>query len=255
LGRGIVVTRPAEQAQRLASLVRAAGGEAILFPVIEIRDIEDPRALHAVIDRLDEFDLAVFISPNAVEKAMARIAARRALPANLPVAAVGPGGVKALGRFGVNNVLAPAGRFDSEALLDLPQLGQLAGKRVVIFRGDGGRELLGETLTARGATVEYAACYRRLRPATDPAPLFAARARNGLAAITITSGEGLRNLCEMAGTAGQAPLASTPLFVTHARIAQGARERGFTTVIVTQAGDEGLVTGLVEYFQSVISDK
>src|SRR5262245_21769115 len=137
-GKNIVVTRPAHQEAGLAARIRAAGGDAICFPVIEIRDVEDPRALHAVIDRLHEFDLAVFISPNAAARGLSAIAARRVLPPRLAFAAIGPGGVKELARFGVTDVIAPARRYDSEALLELPQLAQLHGKRVVIFRGEGG---------------------------------------------------------------------------------------------------------------------
>jgi uroporphyrinogen-III synthase len=254
-GKGIVVTRPARQAGHLAALIQAAGGDAILFPVIEIRDVENPAPFLALIDRLDAFDIAIFISPNAVNKAMTLISARRALPAKLAVAAVGSASERELARFGVAGAIVPAGRADSEALLELPLLGHAEGKRVVIFRGEGGRELLGDTLAARGAAVEYAECYRRVRPELDPAMLLDAWARKRLAAITITSSEGLRNLWQMVGEGGQAPLATTPVFVPHPRIAQGARERGFTTVIDTKPGDEGLVAGLIEYFKGVISDQ
>jgi uroporphyrinogen-III synthase len=248
-GRAILVTRPARQAEQLATLIRAAGGEVILYPVIEIRDIDDPDRLYDLIDRLDEFDLAVFISPNAAHKALSLIGARRALPATLAVAAVGPGTAKALAELGVTNVLAPAGRGDSEALLALPQLAQPRGKRVVVFRGEGGRELLADELTARGAAIEYATCYRRARPAADAARLLDAWTNGALHAVTVTSSEGLRNLCEMAGTAGRALLAKTPVFVSHPRIAETARTLGLTQVIVAaDPGDEGLVAALIEHF-------
>src|SRR5574340_1570226 len=103
-GRGIVITRPAHQAQPLADLIRAAGGNPILFPVLEILDAADLRPLNALIDRLDEFDLAIFISPNAVNKAMNLIAARRGLPSRLRAAAIGRGSVKELRRFGISDV-------------------------------------------------------------------------------------------------------------------------------------------------------
>lgn len=254
-GRGIVVTRPARQAERLASLIRAAGGEAIRFPVIEIRDVEDPSSLHHLIDRLEEFDLAVFISPNAANKGIAQIRSRRALPAGLAVAAVGPGTARELSALGVPNVTAPRGRGDSESLLELPQLTQAHGKRVVIFRGEGGRELLAEALAARGALVEHAVCYRRGRPALDPAPLLVAWASGRLAAITATSSEGLRNLCEMVGAAGRTLLVATPVFVTHPRIGQTAREHGMAKVIVTAGpGDEALLVALIQFFKGVSGD-
>ena len=248
-GKGIVVTRPARQAERLAALVRAAGGEPILYPVIEIRDVTHPDPLNDLIDRLDEFDLAVFVSPNAAAKALGLIRERRAFPAGLAVAAVGPGTARELKRHGIADVAAPAGRGDSETLLDLPQLGEPQGKRVVVFRGDGGRELLADELTARGALVEYATCYRRARPGLDPAPLLAAWAGGRLAAFTVTSSEGLRNLCEMVGPAGRALLARTPVFVTHPRIGETARKLSLSAVFVTaEPGDEGLVAALAAHF-------
>lgn len=247
-GRGIVVTRPARQARALAELIRGAGGRAILFPVLEILDAEDLRPLHALTARLEEFDVAVFISPNAVAKAMNLITARRALPAGLEIAAIGRGSVKALAQFGITQVIAPSRRFDSEALLALPQFADMTGRRVVIFRGDGGRELLGDTLAARGARIEYAECYRRGRPNLDCAPLMKAWARNELHAIIVTSSEGLRNLFDMVGKLGQTWLRKTPLVVPHARIAETASGLGLANVIVTAPDDEGIVAGLCEFF-------
>jgi len=247
-GRGIVVTRPAHQAAHLSDLIRAAGGRVILFPVIEIVEAGDLQPLLALIDRLDEFDLAIFISPNAVNKAMNLIKARRALPPHLQLAAIGRSGVRELKHFGITAVIAPAARFDSEALLELPALQEVAGKRIVIFRGDGGRELLGDTLTARGAAIEYAECYRRGRPQLDAAPLLKAWARNELHAIISTSSEGLHNLFDLVGKLGQSWLRKTPLFVPHPRIEQTARELGLATVVLTAQGDEGLVEGLAQWF-------
>ena len=249
-GRRIVVTRPAQQTEPLAALIRAAGGEPIVFPVLEILDAEDLRPLNAVIDRLDDFDLAIFISPNAVNKAMNLIGTRRALPARLKVAAIGRGSVKALGQFGVTEVIAPRGRFDSEALLGLPELAAVHGKNVVIFRGEGGRELLGDTLIARGARLEYAECYRRGKPGADTARLMRAWARNELDAIVVTSSEGLRNLFDMVGRPGQVWLKKTPIVVPHPRIAETARALGLPLVVETESGDEGLVAGLCKYFGS-----
>lgn len=246
--RGIVITRPAEQAHSLAAMVRAAGGHPILFPVIEILDLTDQRPFNALVDRLQEFDLAIFISPNAVRKAMALISARRRLPSGLTVAAIGQPSVKALERCGVTGVVAPTHGYDSEALLALPAFQEVAGKRVVIFRGEGGRELLGDTLNARGARVEYAECYRRVVPQRDAAPLMDAWARGELHAIVVTSSEGLTNLIKMIGYAGEVRLAATPVFVTHPRVAETARMHGLSKVVTTAAGDNGLLAGLCDYF-------
>lgn len=249
-GRHIVVTRPADQAGHLAAQVNAAGGVAVLFPVLAIRDIEDPQPLLDVAARLDAFDLAVFVSPNAVNKALTLVLRQRRWPARLRVAAMGLSSERELGRFGLGDVIAPRLRFDSEALLELPELREMAGKRVVVFRGDSGRDLLGDTLTQRGASVEYVTCYRRGKPDLDAAPLLRLRERNQLDAIVVTSSEGLRNLAEMLGDAGRELLENTPLFAPHVRIAAAARALGVRQVVPTAPGDAGLLAGLASYFSS-----
>jgi uroporphyrinogen-III synthase len=249
-GRRIVVTRPAGQNERLAEMIRAAGGEPIVFPVLEILDLEDTRALVAASDHLDEYDLAVFISPNAVDKAMNVIRARREWPQRLRAATIGRASEKALARYGVADVIAPTGRFDSEALLELPALAAVRGWRVVIFRGDGGRELLGDTLRARGATVDYVECYRRVRPNADVEPLLKRWGRSEVDAVTVSSSEGLRNLYDMLGKLGQAWLKRAPLFAPHARIAEAARTLGCERVIETGPADEGLFAGLCAFWDN-----
>lgn len=246
-GLGILVTRPAHQSEHLANLIRQAGGEPILFPALEIVDVPDLQPLNALIDRLDQFDLAIFISPNAVNKAMNLIRARRKLPASLQIAAIGKGSAKVLTQFGVKNVITPQQRFDSEALLELPELQAVTDKRIVIFRGDGGRELLGDELTRRGAQLEYAECYRRQKPQVDNGKLLYLWARNELHAITVTSSEVLHNLFDLVGKLGQQWLKKTPVFVPHERIAEAAREMGLEKVFVTEAGDEAMVAGLVAW--------
>jgi len=248
-GINVLVTRPAHQAGDLAARIRLAGGNPVLFPVLEILDTQDQRPLLDVVRRLDEFDLAIFISPNAVNKAMSLIRTKRTLPPELKFAAVGQGTTRALRNFGVNEVIAPTIRFDSEALLDLVELQQVGGKRVVVFRGDSGRELLGDSLLKRGAALEYVECYRRTKPSTDTAPLLRVWAAGKMNAITITSSEGLRNLFDMVGETGQIWLKKTPLFVSHERIALTAKKLGLTQVILAAAGDEGLLRGLVNYFR------
>lgn len=247
-GRHVVVTRPAGQAAHLAGALAEAGAVPVLFPVLEIRPIENPAALLGVAIRLDEFDLAVFVSPNAIEQALGVLLPRRPWPSRLRVAALGKSSERALAAHGIVDVVSPPLRFDSEALLELPELVDVAGRRVVIFRGDGGREVLGDTLAARGATVEYVTCYRRARPNLDPAPLHKLWESGRLDAVTLTSSEGLRNFHEMVGHLGQAWLRKTPAFVPHARIAEQAAALGLARVVATAPGDDGLLGGLVQYF-------
>ena len=250
-GRRVVLTRPAGQAAQLAGLIRAAGAEPVLFPTLEILEATDSRPLVALLERLDLFDLAVFISANAVERGLAQVRARRTWPPGLRVAAVGSASARALHSHGFEAVIVPAQGFDSEALLALPELQDVAGKRVVIFRGEGGRELLAQTLAARGAEVEYAECYRRSRPRGDAQPLLELWRRRELDAFTVTSGEALENLCAMLGEDGAQCLKTTPLFVPHERIATAARAFGVATVVVAGPGDEAMVAGLASFFAKV----
>ena len=245
-GLNIVVTRPREQAVKLAQRITEAGGQAILFPLLEINPMADAQPLRALVARLSEYHLAIFISPNAVRYGMQAILAAGSLPKTLTVATVGQGSAKALLDFGVSKIIAPQLRFDSEALLALPELQHVAGQRVVIFRGDGGRELLGDTLKERGARVDYAACYQRVKPQQDIAMLLAARPD----AITVTSSEALSYLDimlreQLPDTTAYARLMAVPLFVPHARIAEAAHQQGWQAVIETAAGDDGLLEGLL----------
>lgn len=247
-GRNIVVTRPAGQATHLAEALVAQDAHPVLFPVLAIEDIDDTAPLLDAAIRLEQYDWAVFVSPNAVDKALAVVLAHRKWPSSVRVATVGHSSEQALARHGIGNVLAPQERFDSEALLELAPLQEVAGKRVVIFRGDGGRDLFGDTLKTRGAVVDYVTCYRRGKPALDPAPLLKLWQEGRLDAMTVTSSEGLRNLYEMVGKLGQGWLKNTPTFVPHARIAEQARALGLHNVIQTGPADAGLLAGLVEYF-------
>jgi uroporphyrinogen-III synthase len=249
-GRHVVVTRPAGQAASLATALTAQGALAVLYPVLEIRDIEDIAPVLDAAIRLDSYDLAVFISLNAIEKALGLILPRRPWPAQVRVAALGKSSERELARHGIHDVISPELRFDTEALLELPEFIAAKGKRVIIFRGDGGRELLGETLKARGASVDYVSCYRRGRPQLDPAPLLKLWEQGRLDAVTLTSSEGLRNFHDMIGRLGQAWLKKTPAFVPHQRIATQARELGLGCVVSTGAGDDGLLAGLTDYFAS-----
>lgn len=247
-GKGIVVTRPVHQAGGLAAAIRSAGGRAILFPTIELREPDDPHAVLATVDRLQDFDFAVFVSPNAAARALELISARRAWPPALIAVAVGGGTARALSQYGVRALTPPHGRYDSEALLELPAFADPRGRRVVVFRGEGGRALLGDTLRERGAEVIYAECYRRVRPAGDGAVLIGHAQRDELHAITVTSSEGLRNLAALLGPDAANLLRETPLFAPHPRIAETARGLGVRVVVVTGAGDAGLLAGLTAYF-------
>ena len=247
-GRRIVVTRPRAQAARLASLIAERGASPLLFPLLEIAPGEDPAPLQAAIAHLDEYSLAIFISPNAVDYSLPHILARRAWPGALSAAAIGPSTVERLHAYGVRQTLLPVDRFDSEALLELPELQaeQVAGRRIVLWRGNGGRELLAATLRARGAELDAVACYRRSAP-PDVAAWHALHAGGTIDAWTISSSEGLRNLYELLDDAQRERLRGTPVFVPHARIAEVARQLGLREVVLGAAADSGIVAALGAY--------
>jgi len=239
-GRTIVVTRPQAQAAPLAEAIAAAGGTPLVFPLLEISPASDPQQLAETADRLGDYSLAIFISPNAVEHALPVLLARGSWPPSLIPAAV---------ERGIHGGIAPSERFDSEALLDLPELAaeRVAGKRIAIFRGDGGRELLADTLSQRGAIVDCITCYRRSGPSDGVAPLMVAWRVGHLDALTVSSSEGLRYLVDLLDAEGRAFLQKTPLFVPHARIAENARALGLSNILLTEAADAGILAGLVAY--------
>ena len=207
--------------------------------------LADLRRFHAVADRLEHFDLAIFISPTAVQRALALLEARR-WPQRVRIGAIGAGSRRELERRGFSPVIAPQGEADSEALLALPELADVAGRNIVVFRGEGGRDLLGETLSARGARVEYAPCYARVRPAISADE--PAWARSALDAVTVSSSEGLGNLDAMLRAWRPDWLRESPLFVPHSRVAAEATRLGAREVIVAGPGDAETARALIAYF-------
>ncbi len=235
-GRGILVTRAAHQATGLIGLVESHNGHAIPFPALEIGSGRDPEAARALL--VQAWDLIVFISPNAVAFASDLLG-----DANLQsplIAAVGVATARALRQVGNPANLLPQGRYDSEGLLALPELQRMQGHRVLIVRGEGGRPLLGDTLQARGAKVEYAEVYRRLRPEVDPTPLLQ-RWSAEVDVVTATSSEVLDNLLAMLGRQGRELLLETPLLVISERMAQRARTHGFGRLLQASGADDSAV--------------
>lgn len=248
-GCGVVITRPAAQMPALAAALEAQGATPWSFPVIDILPPADPAALSALAPRLASFDLAFFVSPNAVAHALARLP-RALWPAGLRVATVGPGTARALREAGFAEVLLPSARFDSEGVLDLPafQTEALRGKRVLVLRGDGGRELVADTARLRGAEVELVACYRRIRATSDPQPLLAVWAAGQVHALSLTSSEGAGYFAEILGPSAPDVLAALPIFVPHPRIAARVQALGGVHVVPHEAGDQGLIAALVAFF-------
>jgi uroporphyrinogen-III synthase len=229
-GRGVLVTRPRELAPGLAKRIADAGGRAIVFPAVEIEPLPQSGAV-------GRYDMVVFVSPSAVRHGS------RWVGAGHKALAVGAGTAHEIKKYR-QDVIFPVAGADSEALLELPELARLSGQQVLIVRGQGGRSLLGDTLRERGARVEYAECYRRVRPQADAAPLLA----TWVDAVTVNSGEALQNLFALLGAEGELRLRDTPLFVPHRRVAAQAASAGVREILVAGAGDDEMLERLVAYF-------
>ena len=268
----VVITRPLGQSAVLLALLARAGFESIEFPLIDIGPVADAAPLHAALGELYApaplgFALVVFVSPNAIDHAFAALSS--AWPSQIPIGVVGPGSVAALGRQGVTaptyTIISPATgamvtetptdpRYDSEALYAAIEAhfgaDGLKDKRILIVRGDGGREWLADALSAAGAKVEKVAAYRRIVP--EPSMRDWERIHALLAgephAWLLTSSEGVRNLEELARehlTVDETlTLKHAPLVTPHPRIAEAARQAGFDRITVSGAGDERIVQAL-----------
>ena len=242
---GVLVTRPAHQAHSLTAQIEMRGGHVVLLPTIEI-EATNGEALQAAISHLSEFNIAIFISVNAVEQGLARLDARQqTLPRHLALACVGPASATALQKAGYAVDIVPTENFNSESLLAHDALQMVAGKRIVIFRGKGGRELLAATLRKRGAVVDYAECYRRVQPQTNTLAVEQDWSNGKVDLVVVTSGEGLQNLFNMLSNEGKQLLAKTPIITVSERTVLAAQTLGLKDVMVTMdASDEAIIEKL-----------
>ncbi|MFC6670871.1 uroporphyrinogen-III synthase [Marinobacterium aestuariivivens] len=203
-GQRVLVTRPRHQAADQAEELRRLGAEPVLLPLLEIEPIpqDDPAfaaARRCVLD-LDLYHAVIFVSANA-----ARFGAELIddywpqLPVGVHWLAIGAKTAATLDAHGIRAYHSTEG-YDSEALLRAEPLQQVADKRILILRGDSGRDTLASELRSRGARVDYASLYRRGAPTPDPAHLESTIYARALSAILITSGESLTNLVRLATT-------------------------------------------------------
>jgi uroporphyrinogen-III synthase len=252
-GVGVLVTRPVHQAAPLAERVRELGGDPVLFPALAIEPLAGNLERGITAERMANLDLAIFVSPNAARLAAAYIRRAGGLPRALRLAAIGPGTAAELAKAGLNEagregVITAPERFDSEALLDMLPVQEVAGRRVAVIRGEGGRELLGRTLEQRGAAVEYIECYRRVRPPGDLGALLPRWRSGGIGASIATSAQIVDNLYAMAGDEGAQWVRGTPMFVPHPRVAAAASRLGTRELVVAGAGDAFLASALETWF-------
>ncbi len=258
----VLVTRPAHQSMALCDAFTELGARVLRLPAIEIRALVPSTESGALntestgwIKHLSDFDFAIFISPNAVEYGMALILAQGNIPDKLKLVTIGRTSADTLFQCsGRKADIFPLKEFNSEALLALKSMStaSVKGKKILIFRGQGGREYLADNLRQRGAIVEYAEVYRRCLPQVDEKTLEQIWAADTPHIVTVTSAAGLTNLLQLCSVRYQELLRNTPLVVVTQNMLPIARELGFRNdiIVASQASDKALIDGVIQWRRS-----
>lgn len=244
-GARIVVARPAGRGESLCERITAAGGEATLFPVIDIHGIT------GALLPAGKPDLVVFTSVAAVEHGLPLFDALDVSQA----AAIGSATAGALRDAGLDPAHVPS-REESEGLLALPAFSDVAGLTVWIVKGRGGRKLLAETLAGRGATVIPVEVYERRLPARVPGPLLE-RWRDGrIDAVVVSSASSLENLHAILDDEGRRHLRETQLVMPTPRMLKLALELDVhpAPVIAPGASDDAQLAALESWWHDRLQD-
>jgi len=246
-GKTILITRPLGRETHLRHLIETASGSVLHYPVFKIEppsDLEIEQLSH-LRDQLGNFTMAIFVSRTAVEQSQLYFPT---LPKHLSVVSIGSKTTQALAQQNIAiDIEAP--KHNTESLLQSLKLQtpDVQNQRILIFRGNGGRALLGDTLVSRGAEVRYVETYCRTIP---PLASLTEQQINTLDAITISSNEGLNNLFNL--TKNPKLLTKIPLFVPGRRAAALAKKQGFDTIITADnATDEAIISALNSYLSTI----
>ena len=220
-GTGVLVTRPKHQSRELTDAIEAQGGYVFQLPVIDIKE-RDAAAIKSGFADQPVPDIVIFVSRNAV-----MFGARIIEPAKARIAAIGPATRSAIEQAGLETHIYAETGFDSEHLLQHPELENCNGKNVTIVRGNQGRELLADTLRARGAAVSHLAVYERTVAATDDDVLtqLASDWRAGsIDFVTVMSVDSLINLLKILPAECRELLEKSRLVTPSKRVIQTALE-------------------------------
>lgn len=248
-GVGVLVTRPQHQADELSAAIEHEGGEAIRFPVIEI-EAEDSAYVTRCLESLPSPDITIFISSNAVIYGLPYLHGNQGA-----IVAIGPATKSAIESAGRQADVCPSAGYDSEHLLAEPALQDVSGKNIRIVRGDGGRELLANTLRERGASVDYLAVYRKQTRTYSPSLLSGLehRWRDGQVHYVIAmSIDTLEKLIEILPASCRELLGKTPLVTPSTRVMQTASDRipGATALLAEGPQTDNMVRALIACRQS-----
>ena len=246
----ILVTRPADQAVKLCAMIEAAGGQAINLPAISIELVPVTDLLQRCLSELYKYQIGIFISQNAVQHTLNLLQHDPDRLESLSIIAIGAATAAALKAAGIVAVPLADTEATSETLLELPELqsGRVQGCNILIFRGIGGRELLAETLRARGAQVDYVEVYRRVPARYEQSVLDNIWFRQKPDLIVASSNEGLQNLLDMSGPEQRQIMQNTPLVVLSRRMSDQAQALGFgkAPLIAEETTDQGLFQAILE---------
>jgi uroporphyrinogen-III synthase len=246
----VLVTRPVGEAcEALCAAVRAAGYEVYSQPLLELNSLPQlPAAKRQMLLDLDRYQHVIFISANAVRFGMALVADYwPQLPPGLSWYAIGTATAAGLERFGIKAV-TPGSVMSSEGLLAVSQLQNVGNQRVLIVKGEGGRETLTTELTRRGAVVDELACYHRSLPDVPAGKLATSLARWGIDVIMLSSGESLVNLQVLLSPTETTKLKHIGLIVPSERVARMAHDAGFEQIVTAEnASDAAMLRALQEW--------
>jgi uroporphyrinogen-III synthase len=225
----VLLTRPAEESAALAAVLSDAGIFSSSLPLLDIEPLPITPEQHAVLRDLGRYCAVIVVSKPAARLAVQAL--DQAWP-QLPWFSVGAATAQVLADHGLS-VHYPQTGDDSEALLQLPALREAIARpaaRVLILRGEGGRELLAERLREQGASVDYLELYRRLLPDYDAGVLMQRIQLERLNGLVVSSGQGFLHLQALAGADWQ-QVAQLPLFVPSPRVYEMARAAGAEKVV------------------------
>ena len=225
-GATLIVTRPAAVSAALKRRITAQGGAALSLPGIGLHMTPEPVAARAALRKAREADMAIFISPIAVRYAFVLLPTLR-FARTTRICAMGAGTARALARRGLRGVIWPMARQDSEGLLALPELTRLRGRPVALIGAPGGRDVLPDTLRARGATLQSIHVYQRSAPRLTRRHLDALALASPPLLTLLSSAEALDNLRAQLPAPLFARLAAGDAIVSSLRLAQAARRAGF----------------------------
>jgi uroporphyrinogen-III synthase len=243
----VIVTRPRAQAEPWVLGLRAQGLQALSLPLIDIAPATDARAVVQAWHRLPLLDFVMFVSANAVEHFFALRPAQAPWPAGLQAGSTGAGTTAALTRSGVPPpaIVQPAPGEPSESEALWRQLAGLSweGRRVLVVRGEEGRNWLAQQFGQAGAAVEFLVAYQRRLPVLDEAEaaLLAAAAADPMGHVWLfSSSEAVAHLRRLSP---QADWSASRVVATHARIAAAARAAGFAQVLEVGPQLEAVAAG------------